>query len=598
MKLRCNITTKQIIELANELGENPAITTNKVSVWQSRNNTSEMPVAADLKNLSIELEEEEAGMIPSDAQIYTTGKGTALFLTPRREVYTPEGVLVESLGENDEALRTILFAKAAIQMGTAIEKEIDGQKYAIRGNKSINLATGEVTIANPYYEGNITPEENTVFVFGSNPEGIHGAGAAKVAREKFGAVYGVGEGITGQSYALPTKDLRVKENGGSRSISKENIIESIKKMYETAKSMPDKQFKVAFRNALDEVTLNGYSGSEMIDMFNAAGPIPSNVLFSKEWHDTGRLDYSGKNLQGKQEVVHSINADSVESLQGIKEGKVTQLTKFTGEGKNLPYLKEIKAGELIEIKRKEGSTVAIVRVTKPLTRIQNDIDVKDWAQKANKTEEYFEKVVRNRISEGAWTIEFEYVEEREKTSKYNSAMSMSAEEAKEMGALPITAQDQQVWKPEQIDQSFDKVVSIAQSAIESDVAKLYREFRALELEDRIANVATLFSNAVDTIYENTLEELRDKAQNDPSIEERNKAQDLLSRYEDPINGRTKFLTSCNLKEVIDTLRADIEDLVLCSDLDYKSDRLSEEQKEKALYRRNEYQKVLTTLICY
>jgi hypothetical protein len=41
----------------------------------------------------------------------------------------------------------------------------------------------------------IEPDENTIFVFGSNPEGRHGSGAAKVAKDKFGAVYGQGEGL-------------------------------------------------------------------------------------------------------------------------------------------------------------------------------------------------------------------------------------------------------------------------------------------------------------------------------------------------------------------------------------------------------------------
>ena len=46
-----------------------------------------------------------------------------------------------------------------------------------------------------YYEGNIVPESNTIFVFGSNLEGRHGLGAAKTAREKFGAIYGCPEGL-------------------------------------------------------------------------------------------------------------------------------------------------------------------------------------------------------------------------------------------------------------------------------------------------------------------------------------------------------------------------------------------------------------------
>ena len=53
-------------------------------------------------------------------------------------------------------------------------------------------------------------ENNEVFVFGSNESGIHGAGAAKLAFDKFGAVWGVGVGHQGKTYALPTKDYVIK----------------------------------------------------------------------------------------------------------------------------------------------------------------------------------------------------------------------------------------------------------------------------------------------------------------------------------------------------------------------------------------------------
>lgn len=47
-------------------------------------------------------------------------------------------------------------------------------------------------------------EEHEIFVFGSNLAGRHGGGAARAANMKFGAEWGVGVGITGQSYAIPT----------------------------------------------------------------------------------------------------------------------------------------------------------------------------------------------------------------------------------------------------------------------------------------------------------------------------------------------------------------------------------------------------------
>ena len=47
---------------------------------------------------------------------------------------------------------------------------------------------------------------NEIFVFGSNIQGMHMGGAARVAYSKFGAEWGNGEGLQGQSYALPTME--------------------------------------------------------------------------------------------------------------------------------------------------------------------------------------------------------------------------------------------------------------------------------------------------------------------------------------------------------------------------------------------------------
>ena len=60
------------------------------------------------------------------------------------------------------------------------------------------------------YDRRFTPEriselkENEIFVFGSNLAGAHGGGAARFAYERFGAVWGEGVGLHGQTYAIPT----------------------------------------------------------------------------------------------------------------------------------------------------------------------------------------------------------------------------------------------------------------------------------------------------------------------------------------------------------------------------------------------------------
>ncbi|MDE7462115.1 MAG: hypothetical protein K2M88_03035 [Muribaculaceae bacterium] len=56
-----------------------------------------------------------------------------------------------------------------------------------------------------YTPVNITSlDRDEVFVFGSNLAGNHAGGAARVARERFGAIMGQGVGLQGQSYAIPT----------------------------------------------------------------------------------------------------------------------------------------------------------------------------------------------------------------------------------------------------------------------------------------------------------------------------------------------------------------------------------------------------------
>ena len=54
------------------------------------------------------------------------------------------------------------------------------------------------------------PVGDEIFVFGSNAAGCHGAGAAQHALRHFGAKWGNGFGLVGQSYAIPTKDDSIR----------------------------------------------------------------------------------------------------------------------------------------------------------------------------------------------------------------------------------------------------------------------------------------------------------------------------------------------------------------------------------------------------
>ena len=60
------------------------------------------------------------------------------------------------------------------------------------------------------FDRKFTPENiaqlvgNEIFVFGSNLAGAHRGGAARLAYERFGAIWGQGVGLQGQCYAIPT----------------------------------------------------------------------------------------------------------------------------------------------------------------------------------------------------------------------------------------------------------------------------------------------------------------------------------------------------------------------------------------------------------
>lgn len=122
--------------------------------------------------------------------------------------------------------------------------------------------------------------QNGIFVFGANTEGRHGAGAAKVALEKFGAVYGQ-VGYRGRSYGIVTKDLNAAVHP---SISRKEIIEQIKELYKEAQSVHfnTKDFYIAYSGT--GFNLNHYTPQDMADMFRNSGPIPSNIIFEEDFN--------------------------------------------------------------------------------------------------------------------------------------------------------------------------------------------------------------------------------------------------------------------------------------------------------------------------
>lgn len=113
-------------------------------------------------------------------------------------------------------------------------------------------------------------KENPVFVFGSNEAGIHGAGAARIAERQHGAVYGIGYGHYGNSFAIPTKDRKI------RTLPLTAIETYVDYFIQYAKLHSELEFKITCIGC----GLAGYEHGDIAPMFLKA---PSNCSFDEAW---------------------------------------------------------------------------------------------------------------------------------------------------------------------------------------------------------------------------------------------------------------------------------------------------------------------------
>lgn len=110
--------------------------------------------------------------------------------------------------------------------------------------------------------------DNEIFVFGSNIQGMHGGGAAWYAHKNFGAEWGIGEGLTGRTYALPTME-------GTASMKK-----AIAHFIDCAKQHPELTFLVTAVGC----GIAGYTPKEVAPMFREALSV-ENIYLPKVFVD-------------------------------------------------------------------------------------------------------------------------------------------------------------------------------------------------------------------------------------------------------------------------------------------------------------------------
>ena len=111
-------------------------------------------------------------------------------------------------------------------------------------------------------------KEGEVFVFGSNKEGMHGGGAARIAYKEFGAIWGEGVGMTGRCYAIPTMD-------GSLDIIRKHVDD----FTEYAAAHPELTFLVTRIGC----GIAGWRDSEIAPLFGKASELGNVTLPEEFW---------------------------------------------------------------------------------------------------------------------------------------------------------------------------------------------------------------------------------------------------------------------------------------------------------------------------
>lgn len=112
-------------------------------------------------------------------------------------------------------------------------------------------------------------KEGQIFVFGSNAMGHHGGGAAYTAMQKFGAIYGQGDGLQGQSYAISTME------------GMEPMRENVDRFIKFAKQHPELTFLVTRIGC----GIAGYEVREVAPLFTAAVDVENIWLPKDFWQE-------------------------------------------------------------------------------------------------------------------------------------------------------------------------------------------------------------------------------------------------------------------------------------------------------------------------
>jgi hypothetical protein len=174
------------------------------------------------------------------------------------------------------------------------------------------------------YTRKFTPEiirslkENEIFVFGSNLMGFHGGGAAAAALDHFGAIWGQGVGLQGQSYAIPTM------HGGP-----ETIQPYVDEFIQFAKTHPELTFYVTRIGC----GIAGFESSDIAPLFEGAIEV-ENIILPERFVE----------ILEERQVLNNVRTNYLTHLYGVTKTLAEILLE---KNKETPFTDKREAAEAV-----------------------------------------------------------------------------------------------------------------------------------------------------------------------------------------------------------------------------------------------------------
>ena len=204
------------------------------------------------------------------------------------DTFTAKGWVFTYIGANQNSAEEALHL--GIKSAMDFEASRGGSEIMFRRMRSSNMKyykkvreskeTGEPMIPDDDFfsekqaSTRISPEhienlsEGQIFVFGSDELGQHDGGAAELALERFGAVFGQAKGLQGQSYAIPT-------NGVS--------LEGIARYVDEFIRFADRHQEMTFLVTRIGCGIAGYRDEQIAPFFASAYSLPNVYLPASFW---------------------------------------------------------------------------------------------------------------------------------------------------------------------------------------------------------------------------------------------------------------------------------------------------------------------------